>query len=40
VPTNKRIKPLTDRIEVIIIVAIALLALVGIVRFVILADIF
>jgi hypothetical protein len=36
----KRIKPLTDRIEVIIIVAIALLALVGIVRFVILADIF
>lgn len=36
----KRIKPLTDRIEVVIIVAIALLALVGIVRFVILAEIF
>jgi hypothetical protein len=37
---DKRSRPLTDRIEVVIIAAIALLALVGIVRFVILADVF
>jgi hypothetical protein len=37
---HKRIKPLTDRIEVVIITAIALIALIGIIRFVILADIF
>jgi hypothetical protein len=36
----KQIKPLTDRIEVVIIVAIAVIALVGIVRFVILAEVF
>jgi hypothetical protein len=33
-------KSLTDRIEVVIIVAIAVIALIGIVRFVILADVF
>lgn len=36
----KRIKPLTDRIEVVIIAVIGLLALAGIVRFVVLSDIF
>jgi hypothetical protein len=34
------IKPISDRIEVILIVAIGLLAIAGIVRFVFLADIF
>jgi hypothetical protein len=37
---EKQSKPLTDRIEVVFIVIIAILALAGIVRFVILADIF
>lgn len=34
------IKPISDRIEVILIVAVSLLAIAGIVRFVFLADIF
>lgn len=34
------IKPISDHIEVILIVAISLLAIAGIVRFVFLADIF
>jgi hypothetical protein len=34
------IKPISDRIEVIIIVTVGLLAIAGIARFVVLADIF
>jgi hypothetical protein len=37
---HKRVKPISDRLEVIFFVAIGLLALAGIVRFVILADVF
>ena len=36
----KRIKPISDRIEVIFIIAIGVLAVAGIVRFVLLADVF